>query len=341
MGLHNIFIKNHIMNIKPLSKNLVELVNLLRDGNCHDGNSLGQRLNVTRSAVWKMIKRLEQYGISIHSTRGNGYALTESLMLLDADQIKKAVSYPIELILLESVDSTNNFLKTQKKKKHMSCCFAEHQTQGRGRLDRQWHSPFGKNIYFSCNYLFQKDVSELAGLSSTISLAILETLRQLNLADGATVKWPNDVLYHHKKISGVLIDVQAESHGITNAVIGIGLNVNMTDSDIERSNAVLTQPWTSLQTESNVSYDRNPIAALLTQNLLNYMHRFEKKGFHDFMDEWKASDALVNKNIALEHYHEVIHGKALGINFQGHLLLRKTDGTIHAFSSGDTSILKN
>ncbi|MCD8542085.1 MAG: biotin--[acetyl-CoA-carboxylase] ligase [Gammaproteobacteria bacterium] len=329
-----------MMNIKPFNKKFVDLVNLLRDGNCHDGNSLGQQLNVTRSAVWKMIKRLEQYGISIHSTRGNGYALTESLILLDPDYIKDAVSYPVELTVLESVDSTNNFLKTQEKKKHMRCCFAEHQTQGRGRLDRRWHSPFGKNIYFSCNYLFQKDVSELAGLSSTISLAILETLRQLNVADEAMVKWPNDVLYKHKKISGVLIDVQAESHGITSAIIGIGLNVNMTNKDIEKSNAVLTQAWTSLQSETNISYDRNLVAVLLIQNLLHYVDRFEHKGFHDFMDEWKACDALANKTIAIEHHGVIIHGEALGINAQGHLLLRKSDGSVHGFSSGDTSMLK-
>lgn len=329
-----------MMNVKPLNKKIIELVTLLSDGNCHDGNSLGQQLSVTRSAVWKMIKRLEQYGISIHSVRGNGYSLAERLILLDPDQIKKAVSSPVELTVLESVDSTNNFLKKLGKKKHMHCCFAEHQTQGRGRLDRRWHSPFGKNIYFSCNYLFQKDVSELAGLSSTVSLAIIETLRQLDLGEEAMVKWPNDVLYNQKKISGVLIDVQAESHGITNAIIGIGLNVNMTDKDIEQFNPVLTQAWTSLQSEKNINYDRNPIAALLIQNLLNYLTRFQNNGFHHFMDEWKSRDGLANKNIAIEQHGVVIDGMALGINAQGHLLLRKGDGSVHAFSSGDASILK-
>ncbi len=328
------------MKIKPLNKKLIQLVKLLSDGNYHDGNVLGESLKITRSAVWKMIKKLEQYGITVDSIRSNGYALQESLILLEPNRIKKSLTYELELTVLESVDSTNNFLKNQTKKSPIRGCFSEHQTQGRSRLNRTWHSPFGKNLYFSCGYLFQKDVSELAGLSLAVSLSIFNTLQTLGITEEMSVKWPNDVLCHNKKIAGVLIDVQAESHGVTNVIIGIGLNVNMLHSDIKQSDEMINQAWTSLQEEKKVSYDRNYVAAILVQCLLEYLNRFEQYGFQDFTEEWKQTDALAKKNVTLNYNNHLITGEVLGINPQGHLLLRQNDGTIRAFSSGDASLLK-
>lgn len=328
------------MKIKLLNKNLIQLVKLLSDGNYHDGNMLGESLKITRSAVWKMIKKLEQYGVAIDSIRNKGYALQEPLILLEPNRIKKALTYPLELTVLESVDSTNEFLKTQAKKSPIRCCFAEHQTQGRGRLNRTWHSPFGKNLYFSCSYLFQKDVSELAGLSLAVSLSIFNALQTLGITEEMSVKWPNDILCHNKKIAGVLIDIQAESHGVTNVIIGIGLNVNMLHTDSKQSNGIINQDWTSLREEKNMIYDRNYVATILVQSLLEHLHRFGQYGFQDFIEEWKKTDALANKKVTLDCNSHLISGEALGINAQGHLLLQQRDGTIRAFSSGDASIIK-
>ncbi len=261
--------------------------------------------------------------------------------MLNAEKIKKHIKHQINLTVLASVDSTNHFLRKITKNNLIHCCFAEQQTQGKGRINKSWHSPFGKNIYFSCAYPFHKDVDQLAGLSLIVSLAIVNALKKVGITNGIKVKWPNDILCHNKKISGILTEIQHEAPKTTYAIIGIGLNVNMMPNDINEFDTPISQPWTSLCQEHNTLFDRNKIASILAESLLDYIQRFEQQGFLSFLDEWKSSDALEKKKITLKHHDHLISGKVLGINNQGHLLLEQEDGTVSVFLSGEVSILKS
>jgi BirA family biotin operon repressor/biotin-[acetyl-CoA-carboxylase] ligase len=323
--------------MKQSHRHLIELVSLLNDHQFHDGDQLGAHLQVTRSAIWKMIKKLISYGIEIESVKGKGYVMREPLILLDPDVIHHHAKNPCEIEVLESVDSTNHYLKSYRQYKSIKCCIAEQQTQGKGRFNREWYSPFGMNIYFSMLYHFQKDISELAGLSLAVSLAIVQTLKQFGAGEQLCVKWPNDILYAGKKLSGTLIELQAESHGVSQAIIGIGINVNAQIA----SNKNITQPWTSLRNICGNDIDRNVLAASLMDNVLKYLQRFEAHGFADFMDEWAKEDCLLHQAISLHHLKETVSGHVAGVNEQGHLLLKLASGQVHAYSSGEASIQKS
>jgi len=322
---------------KKLNENLIKVVSILNDGEYHDGTSIGDKLHMTRSAVWKTIKKLENYEIKLDSVKGKGYALLEPLLLLDVNKIKKHLEYPrVDLCVFESVDSTNEYLKTFKNNRSIKICLAEQQTKGKGRLNREWFSPFAKNIYMSCLYPFQKDVSELSGLSLVISLAIVKTLKHYGVSQKLSVKWPNDIVYENKKISGSLIEIQAETHGVCHAVIGMGVNVNMLN--VERKQ--ISQAWTSIQKILNKYVDRNELCASLINHLLEYLHLFESEGLAAFVDEWKQADCLTDQVISVTNINESVEGKVVGINEQGHLLLQMSGGKTRAFSSGDTTIVK-
>lgn len=317
------------MKDKFFNEKLYQLAEQLNDLNYHDERVLGENLEITRSALSKMIKKLQNYGIEIEAIQER-YRLKEPLMLLHPEIIRAALSENIEIIVLESTTSTNDYFTAPKTK---SCCLAEHQTQGRGRFSRVWHSPFGKNIYLSFCYPFEKDMSELSGLSLVISLAITAALKTFGL-DNIKVKWPNDILCNNKKIAGILISI-LKNEGYT-ATIGIGLNVNMRASDAEE----ITQPWTSLYEQLQRSIDRNQTTIVLLLHLLDYLERFKKQGFSAFFDEWDSVDALAHQEITLESMSERISGKVLGINAQGHIQLRLSNGNIEAFSAGDVTIKK-
>lgn len=324
------------MNIKPYNEKLVQLTQLLNDGQYHDGNILSQTLGITCSTIRKMIEKLKQYGVAIDSSQNNRYLLSEPLILLDPASIQKSLHYDVELTVLESISSTNDYFKLSEATPHtILCCLTEQQTQGRGRLQRVWHSPFGKNIYLSCYYPFQKDIRALAGLSLVISLAVLATLRALGFNDGM-VKWPNDIFYQGKKLAGILMDVQTQPQGFSMVTIGIGLNVNMT----ARDELAIDQSWTSLREESGASLDRNYVVALLLQHLLDYVHRFAQEGFSVFSEEWAASDSLLHQTVTLDYMSHHISGEAVGINSKGHLLIRFPDESVQAFSSGEVVLLK-
>lgn len=319
---------------KKLNANLVKLVNLLSDRQYHDGTSIGDKLDMTRSAVWKAIKKLSSYQIRIDSVKGKGYALQEPLVLLDQNKIKKSFPHT-DITIFENVNSTNTYLKAIKSDRAV-VCLAEQQTHGRGRFNREWHSPFAKNIYFSCLYPFQKDVSELSGLSLVVGLAIVKTLKDCGIHKKLFVKWPNDIIYDNKKISGSLIEIQAETHGVSHTIIGVGVNVNM----LKDEGKSISQAWTSMQQILGEYVDRNKVCVNLLDNFFDYLQRFESGGLQAFMDEWKKADGLFGQAIAVTSFTETIEGRAMGINEQGHLLLKMKNGKVKALPSGDTSIVK-
>ncbi|HEX4045600.1 MAG TPA: bifunctional biotin--[acetyl-CoA-carboxylase] ligase/biotin operon repressor BirA [Gammaproteobacteria bacterium] len=323
--------------MKIISTKLIQLITLLNDQAYHDGTTIGEKLNVTRSAVWKMIKKLHAYGVQIESVKGKGYRLITPLKLLDRRSIRQQLTDKIVKIeVFESIGSTNEYLKSYYTDKATRICLAEQQEQGKARLQRNWYSPFGLNVYFSCLYHFQQDMSELAGLSLVVSLAVVKTLHGYGLPASLAVKWPNDVVYLGQKLAGILIEVQAETHGVCHAIIGIGINVNIHQD----ANRQIDQPWTSLMNILDEYIDRNQLCATLANYLLQDLKRFEKLGLAAFMAEWQTVDLLTGQMVTLKCGEHLITGMAMGINAHGHLLLRLKNGKMQAFSSGDASVIK-
>jgi len=308
-----------------MNKNLKRLINILNDGQYHSGSSLGNKLNITRTAVWKFINQLKDYGLSIDTIKTKGYCLQQPLILLNA----RNIAPPCPIKIFDSITSTNDYVKTVKKSPFI--CLAEQQTAGRGRLGRNWYSPFGLNIYLSCLWDFNKDISELSGLSLITGLATIKTLTAYT--KDLKIKWPNDILYKDKKLAGILVEINAETHGSSQAIIGIGLNVNMPGA-INRA-----PTWISLMDIVKKPQDRNKLTSKLINQLWNYLNKFEKHGLKSFLSEWEKYDYLKNKKIKLMHGEKSIGGEACGINDQGHLLVKHRNGNVVAYSSGDTSIM--
>ena len=324
--------------MKKLGKNFVQVVKLLSDGEFHDGTSIGDRLGITRTAVWKVIKRLESYHVPIQSVKGKGYALKAPLTLLNKAQINKHLTHKIIIDLFEQVDSTNEYLKDFCSGNKIRACLSEYQTHGRARMQRQWHSPFGQNIYLSLLYPLQKDISELNGLSLVIALSACKAIEQSSTSPlDLKVKWPNDIVYNKQKLGGSLVEIQAESYGFCYLIIGIGLNINMQQATKQSIN----QAWTSLLAQTGKHQDRNPICAALINQLLADIELFMSMGLKPFLNQWTQRDTLFGQNIQVKVGDKVFKGKAQGINEHGQLLLKISSNKIITLASGDTTILKN
>ncbi|AAO90523.1 biotin--[acetyl-CoA-carboxylase] ligase [Coxiella burnetii] len=323
--------------MKNSQNHLAQIVALLNDRRFHPGTAIGQALNISRTAVWKTVQKLKKYEIPITADKSKGYRLERPFLLLDPQKIKNAVqAEPVRIDLFEQINSTNEYLKRVNHPQQLNICLAEMQTQGKGRFQRAWHSPFGQNIYLSLKYPFHKDVSELAGLSLVCGLAVCNAIEEnCPLTKPIFVKWPNDIICEDKKLAGILIEIEAETHGFCSAIIGIGLNVNM-----EKEQDKINQPWISIKNLTATDQDRNQLCAALINQLVNCIDCFEKKGFNEFLASWKTKDYLLNKQIQLKSGRQELQGKSLGINPQGYLTVQLSDGSERIFSSGDTTLLK-
>ena len=241
---------------------------------------------------------------------------------------------PIHFHLMESIDSTNQFLKDLTQSNTIDLCCAETQTQGRGRFGRSWHSPFGENIYCSIRWRFDCELSHLSGLGLVISMAIIATLKDVGIEDDIRVKWPNDLLWEGRKLCGSLIEVMNREGAALSVVIGVGLNVNSITQDHPLEN----KSWCSLYDITGKKWDRNLLIAHLFAQLDQHLQQFIGCGLKSFLPTWQKVDYLYNHNITVSHRLEHLSGRANGIDEKGQLILMDTLGVTHYLSSGDTSL---
>lgn len=326
------------MKSRKTSARLAMLVSILNDGQYHDGTELGARLSMTRTAIWKAINKLRAYGVDIHSQKGKGHVLQGPLVLLAKEAIMQdARDKTIEVEVFESITSTNDYLRPFYGTTVPKICVAELQTKGKGRLQREWYSPFGKNIYLSCLFPVKKDVSELAGLSLLVGLAVVKACKPYTQGQGLKLKWPNDVMCGDKKLAGILIELQAEPYGQCCPIIGIGANVNMLQPEMEKH---ITQPTTSLREISGRYIDRNILCASLLRHLFSYLKQFKRQGLAPFVPQWHKLDYLMGRDATLQCADRNVRGEVQGICPQGHLLLKLKNGAVQSFAAGDASIVK-
>jgi len=316
------------------------LLTLLADGRFHSGQALGAALGVTRSAIWKAMQVCAERGIEIHSVRGKGYRLAQTLDLLRQEQLIRQLDDNVRP-LLSCLEIHNEIDSTSKQLLRLAAsgapsgmaCFAESQTAGRGRRGRLWVSPFGANIYFSVLWRFAQGPAALSGLSLAIGVAVLEAVQALGI-EGCGLKWPNDVLWKERKLAGVLLDLSGEATGPTAVVVGIGLNVRMP----ETAAAGIDQPWVDLYSLRPAEPPaRTRIAAQLLGHVLATLDEFDRQGLTAFQERWARWDCLAGREVTLQLSTQRITGRALGIDPRGALLL-ETQGQVRAYASGEISL---
>ena len=148
---------------KETNKRVNTLLAILADGEFHSGQDIADSLSVSRTAVWKLIAKLQSWQIEIFSVKGKGYRIPGGLDLINKDDLKSQVKNKLKhfpkIEIKTSIDSTSSFIsdKWNEDLKNSQpnadrlgrVCIAEHQTDGRGRKGNKWVSPFGANLYFS------------------------------------------------------------------------------------------------------------------------------------------------------------------------------------------------
>lgn len=207
---------------------------------------------------------------------------------------------------------------------------ADHQTGGRGRLDRTWETPAGSALTFSLLLRPTVPAGSWPWLPLLTGYAVAKALRAGGVEAG--VKWPNDVLVGDRKVAGILVERIETSAGPA-AVVGIGINVDMPAEELPVPEA------TSLLVESGGSTDRTD---LLVEVL---------SAVREAYDAWQAGGELGTQRLA-ESYAEacvtvgqqvrvelpggdVLEGLAEGVDAHGRLEVRPAGGDLRAVGAGD------
>lgn len=304
------------------------LLELLADGQLHSGEALGQALNISRAAVWKRLQGLSGLGLQIEKVKGQGYRIPNGLDLLTSDSIESALSDRSRALLnrvqvFDNIASTNEYLLRHDSKSG-DVCLAEQQTAGRGRRGRCWQSPFAQNLYLSICWHYHQGVGVLEGLSLAVGVEAAEALRDLG-CDGVQLKWPNDLLWQSAKLGGILIEVGGDVTGECKAVVGIGINVSMSDAHASAAVAAIDQPWVDLKSTGLV-LKRNDLCAALLTRLLPALAEYPRAKFAHYRDRWQSLNAHYNQRVTLTSPSKEVSGQVLGVDDHGALRLSTNDG---------------
>lgn len=302
------------------------------------GAELARNIGVSRNAVWKAVKALEDDGYIIESVTAKGYRLSPENNKLSAEIISANLNtreLGKKIIILDETDSTNNYAKSiaSEGAVHGTVVIADTQTAGKGRLGRSFVSPSGKGLYMSAVIRpeFSTDIAAL--ITSAAAVASAEAVEEL-CGNEVRIKWVNDLYMNGRKICGILTEASMglEINSPDYIVIGIGINVREFMLDDE-----LTDRVSSVEKETGKIIDRNKLCALVLEKLEYYTDSLEKRSH---IDEYKRREFLTGNIVTANIGNQKITGKAVGIDDNANLIIECENGGIRNISSGEANLIR-
>jgi BirA family biotin operon repressor/biotin-[acetyl-CoA-carboxylase] ligase len=257
--------------------------------------------------------------------------------MLNYNSIVKAIS-PENLSRLNAIDifeiinSTNTWLLQGVKSGMASAtfCFAEQQTQGRGRHGKVWFSPFGQNIYCSLLWHFTLSDVDLSALSLAVGVMVVAALAKYGVADALQLKWPNDIYFNGRKLGGILLESLPLADAKIAVVMGIGLNVDFGDAQV-------SPDWIALREITGEPQERNLLAGLLANELLAQLPRYVEQGFAGFSTEWRKLDMLMGQNVTIASDGQETIGTVQDITARGELIVKNSSGE-RSYAWGEVTV---
>ncbi len=312
-----------------------EILRHLRESEGHvSGQELCDRFQVSRTAIWKVMKQLEEEGYEIEAVRNKGYRLVSSSDVLNKATLESLLPER-EIVYFESVDSTNVQAKilAEQGGRHGSLVVGNQQLGGKGRRGRVWESPKDVGIFMSILLRpnFEPKVAPM--LTLVMAYAIGKVLKEKQGFD-VEIKWPNDIIVNKKKVCGILTEMSAEIDFINYVVIGTGINCN-NDSFIDE----IAKIATSLKIEKGQVTNRASLIAGIIEEFEVQYEEFCKTNSLEHLKN-AYNELLVNRGkvVKVMEHNNPYEGEAIGINDEGELLVKVESGEVKNIYAGEVSI---
>lgn len=227
-----------------------------------------------------------------------------------------------------SVGSTNDeaLVLAAQNAPDLTLIIANEQTQGRGRMGRQWFTP--PNSALAMSLILRPTHSEKSlpsRATGLLAVALTEALQELGLSP--RIKWPNDVLIDGQKVAGILVESVWLGDELDALILGLGVNVLHASVPPAKQ---LGFPTTSIEDETGMYINR---AKLLTSILSRVLKWRPKLGTEVFLKAWEENLAFFGQQVQVKTGEgEKTTGEVVGLAMDGGLLLRNEYGksvTVH------------
>nr|WP_155666953.1 biotin--[acetyl-CoA-carboxylase] ligase [Ornithinibacillus caprae] len=300
------------------------------------GQFLSDKLNISRSAIWKHMKELQKDGYEIEGIPKKGYRivgfpdrLSENALQwgLKTDWLGKTIIHK------EVVTSTQHIAHqiAQENTEHGTVIIADEQTNGKGRMNRHWYSSRDKGIWLSI-ILRPSILPYLAPQLTLLSACVLADVISQQSELIPKIKWPNDILVDGKKIAGILTEMQAEQDQIQYVVIGIGINVNHNHNDLPSD---IQAKASSILMETNRNWDIKHFIQQILVTFEKEYNEYIEHGFTHVKKKWESYSFKIGEPIRISTLKSQWTAIFSGIAEDGALLVRNNDGTTEKLYSAE------
>lgn len=316
-----------------------EILRYLKEADGYiSGQELCERFQVSRTAVWKVVRRLEAEGYEIEAVRNRGYRLKTAGDILSQAEILSSIRGSWagrEILYLDEVDSTNTAAKkaAENGAVHGTLVVSERQTGGKGRRGRAWDSPRGTGIFMTLILRPNMAPVHASMLTLVAALAVADGIRECTGAE-SLIKWPNDIVMSGKKICGILTEMSADPDCINYVAVGIGINVNMEEFPEEIRGVAA-----SIFTETGKKTKRSLLISAVMAAFERYYEVFMKTtDMSGLLEDYNGKLANCGRTVRVLDLAGEYSGTAIGIDREGELLVEMEDTTVRRVLSGEVSV---
>ena len=341
----------------------------LKNGEFLSGEELASSCQVSRTAIWKAIRSIEDEGYKIEAVTNRGYRILSSPDRLSSEIISSNLKdfgvLGLQVFIFDEIDSTNSEAKrravdvgsfrdaagnlTEKgKSAHLSLFAAESQTGGKGRLGRTFVSSADVGVYFSLLYSPKNGVKNPALYTAAAAVSVSRAIKNL-YGENPSIKWVNDVFLAGKKVSGILVEGIAnfETGIIDAAVVGIGFNL--------RKNPALSGEITKIagsveeakieKNEKMPEVSKNRVIAEVVKNLIQFYDSFENDDEavkNQMIAEYRGNSMLIGQKVTVNPVagstFESYRATVKEITPEIKLVVERESGGLEELSSGEVSL---
>jgi BirA family biotin operon repressor/biotin-[acetyl-CoA-carboxylase] ligase len=234
------------------------------------------------------------------------------------------------------LESTNSFARelAEKGEAEGALVIAERQTRGRGRLERQWHSPSGVNLLFSVLFRPQFSLERVFSLTMLVASSAVDAIRETTGLN-TLIKWPNDIYSNGKKMAGILAEFYANHRAIEYVVVGTGINVNW---DL-RDQPELQHSATSVMNEAGYPFSRVVLLSCILETLEKNYRLLLKGNDAIIRDQWNRHSMVIGRDVLIDPQGEKKRATVTGIDRNGALLIEEECGRASSIVCGDVQVL--
>lgn len=307
------------------------------------GEVIAEKLQISRTAIWKAVESLRADGYAIEAQRSKGYCLSVLTDIVSSQGIGKYLNKKLDVEVYGEVVSTNTLLKEKAASgiPEGRVIVANSQTGGKGRMGRTFYSPNDTGVYISV-LLRPTEIAPEKALKIT-TMAAVAGCKAIEEVSGqkAEIKWVNDIFVGGRKAVGILTEasISMENGKLEYAVIGIGFNVYPPQGGFPKeirdtAGAILKESMPDAKNRIAAGFLNHFFAIYEAQDHLRYEEEYKARSLvlGKYVDVYTLASSTSTPSGASRR------AKVLDITEDCNLLVVYDDGTRGILSSGEVSV---